>query len=999
MNPERWRRIEQLYSAAVERAPAEQAIYLREACGEDQELRQEVESLLRNEERGTFLERPALEVAARQYVPVPVPIPDLVGRKLGRYQVISRLGGGGMGEVYLARDTRLKRDVALKVLRPESLADPHRTQRFTQEARAASALNHPHIVAIHDIDQIKGVDFMVMEYVPGRTLTEAIGHRGLPLAEALAYAIQIADALTAAHAAGIVHRDLKPGNIMLNDRRDVKVLDFGLAKLMERSPSSDGISRETAVETAKGTIMGTVAYMSPEQTEAKEVDARSDIFSFGAVLFEMLTGEPAFQRDSSSATMAAILRDHPPPISRRRPDVPPGLEHLVERCLRKEADQRYQAMADVKKALEDLSRKLQAGQRVASPWVGKSSSTPIRRWLGVGIAGGLMVVAIAAWFLTRRPPPHQPLQITRLTFDARLAWHPAISTDGKYMAYASDRGGSGDLHLWVQQLPTGEPVRLTKDEANEDYPAFSPDGTKIAFRSDRDGGGIYVVPLLGGEPRLLVPQGTQPQYSPDGRLLLFVPQGAGREWEASHQAFLIPAEGGERRPVQLSPSLGLVSWYRHSQPVFSPDARQLLYSAQMAAKAGPVSTDWYIVPLAGGPIIRADTPAHLAAYGNRETPVPLAWLRGHRILYWASSGDAIHLWLATLSARDWRLTKPPDQLTFGPGEITSTSVSDSGTVVFGSISAQTRLWSVPWRRGTGRPEGELVALPSSGEINYFPSLSDTGKLAYLSQKLGKWNWSVWLRDLASGKQTWLANTSGNTFSGSALINRAGSRVAYTSCPHNVWLCSIYMVPTTGGAPERVCENCGQLRSWSSNSEVMASQQLIVEGSKWIESRIDRIEVASGRKTILAEKPGTFLFAPDLSPDGRWIVFQARPALVSDFEQLFVAPAGESALVAPSRWIALTDLQHFDAQPQWSRDGQKVYFTSNRDGSGSICLWALRLDPVTKRPLGPPFAVRHFHGTPRPHTLYPVFSIGSDRMVISLDQVQGDLWMMHLPEER
>ena len=260
------------------------------------------------------------------------------------------------------------------MLRPDSLADASRTQRFIQEARAASALNHPHIVAIHDVDQVEGVDFIVMEYVPGRTLTEVIGHRALPLAEALAYAIQIADALTAAHAAGIVHRDLKPGNIMLNDRRDVKVLDFGLAKLMERPTASDLTSMETAVHTAKGTIVGTAAYMSPEQTEGKEVDARSDIFSFGAVLFEMLTGEPAFQRDSISATIAAILRDHPPPLAQSRPDLPPELEQLVELCLRKKADQRCRAMADVKKALEDLSRKVQAGQLVVSPLGGTSSS-------------------------------------------------------------------------------------------------------------------------------------------------------------------------------------------------------------------------------------------------------------------------------------------------------------------------------------------------------------------------------------------------------------------------------------------------------------------------------------------------------------------------------------------------------------------------------------------------------------------------------------------------
>jgi dipeptidyl aminopeptidase/acylaminoacyl peptidase len=318
---------------------------------------------------------------------------------------------------------------------------------------------------------------------------------------------------------------------------------------------------------------------------------------------------------------------------------------------------------------------------------------------------------MAVWFLERRDSPHQPLQVTRLTFDARLALHPAISADGKYVAYASDRGGGGDMHIWVQELPAGDPERLTRDEANEDYPAFSPDGTKIAFRSDRDEGGIYVVSLPGGEPRLLAPQGTRPQYSPDGRDLLFTLR-AGHGWTVSPQEFLIPVEGGERRPVQMPVQPGAVNWHRLSLPVFSPDAHQLLCLAQMAATTGSVSTSWYIVPVAGGPITRAEPPEQGAVssvgyVNNHETPVPLAWLRGNRILYWAPSGDAINLWLATLSARHWHLTKPPDQLTFGPGEITSASVSDSGTIVFASSTAQNRLWSVPLGGGKGQSERDL----------------------------------------------------------------------------------------------------------------------------------------------------------------------------------------------------------------------------------------------------------------------------------------------------
>ncbi len=644
-----------------------------------------------------------------------------------------------------------------------------------------------------------------------------------------------------------------------------------------------------------------------------------------------------------------------------------------------------------------------ANECAGVPAAPKSRAPPlIRRWLWLGAAVGLVAAAVVAWFLARRSPLQPPLQITRLTFDARLAWHPVISADGKYIAYASDRGGSGDMHIWVQALPTGEPVRVTQDESNEDYPSFSADGSKIAFRSDRDGGGIYAVPLLGGEPRQLAPQGTRPRYSPDGRLVLFFSQATGEGgWEASHQVFLSPAEGGERRPVPLPVQLGSAwvqlgpVWREYSLPVFSLDGRQLLYLAQAKAKLDEISTAWYIVPLAGGPTVRSGIPAHRATYSTiDEAPVPLAWLRGNRILYRASSGDAINLWLATLSAGDWRLTKPPDQLTFGPGKITSASVSESGTVVFESTSAQTRLWSLALERVKGRPDREFATLPSSGEIDYFPSLSDTGKLAYLSQKFGKWN--VWLRDLSSGKQTWIANVKGEASAVSVLVNRAGSRVAYTTCPGEPSMCTIFTVAASGGAPAKVCDDCGQLRSWSSNGAIMVSQQNIVEGSKMARWRINRIETASGRATILTEKPDTFLFAPDLSPDGRWIVFQARPAPVSDLEQLFVAPADENVPVAPSRWIALTDLQNFDAGPRWSRDGKMVYFTSNRDGF--TCLWALRLDPVTKYPVGQPFAVQHFHGTPRHYTIYPEFSVGPDRIVIGLDQVQSDLWMMHLPKK-
>jgi eukaryotic-like serine/threonine-protein kinase len=1036
---------------------------LRLALGDSAEKPRYVETIPR---RGYRLIVP---IERQQSDSPPTPHPDqtsdselragnLTGRRIWHYRVLNIIGGGAMGLVYGAEDLKLNRRVALKFLPDELTKEPLAIERLRREARAASGLNHPNICTVHAIEEESGHPFIVMELLEGSTLRDRIARVPLSVGETIDFGIQIAEALQAAHEQGIIHRDIKPANIFITTRQQVKILDFGVAKVVRYSgvpelqdalgggarPDAEHLTRADLTKT--GVAMGTAAYMSPEQVRGEELDCRTDLFSFGLVLYEMVTGRQAFEQATVTLLRDAILNRSPAPVRQLKPGTPAALVQIIDKAIQKDRRCRYQSaaqirndlvrlsrhesplwrrdlrgfagaatfmrsrkpvftplqldgalVANMKRTLEDLIRRLSSCQLVVSSLIRKSSSTLVRRWLWAGAAAGFLAAAMAVWFLARRGPPHQPLQVTRLTFDARLALDPAISADGKYMAYASDRGGSGDIHIWLQELPAGQPVRLTKDEANEDYPAFSPDGTKIAFHSDRDGGGIYVVPPLGGAPRLLAPQGTWPRYSPDGRLILFIPQEvelAG--WEAASHEFLIPAEGGERRPVQMPTPVGSVNWHHHSTPVFSPDGHQLLYFSETGPWVGEVSMAWYIVPVGRGPIVRADIPAHAATYGpNRETPVPLAWLRGNRILYWASSGDAINLWLATLSAQHWHLTKPPDQLTFGPGEITSASVSNSGTVVFGSTMAQTLLWSVPLGRRKSRTEADLVALPSSGEINYFPSLSDTGKMAYLSQKLGKRNWNVWLRDLSSGKQTWLANANGNWLV-STLINRAGSRVAYTTCADDLSRCEILTVAASGGAPSRVCENCGMLRSWSSNGAVMASQERIPEGPSCTGYRINRIETATGRKTVLVEKPDTFLFAPDLSPDGRWIVFHARPGPVTDFEQLFVAPVGENVPAAPSRWIAVTDLQHFDADPQWSRDGRMVYFTSNRDGSGT-CLWAVRLDPVTKGPVGRPFAVRHFHGNPRVK-LYPTFSVAPDRIVISLDQVQSDLWMMHLPEE-
>jgi serine/threonine protein kinase/Tfp pilus assembly protein PilF len=350
MNPERMRRIEELYVKAAALAQGQRRDFLAKACVGDDSLRREVEALLSCEKAAeSFMEAPAFQKQMASLADGWEEISIvLTGRTIGRYQVHERVGAGGMGVVYRALDTRLGRTVAMKVLPPGLTADPERRNRFVHEAKAASALNHPNIITIFDIDRVEGIDFIAMEFVAGRTLQEMIACRELTASDALNYALQIVQALMAAHSAGIIHRDIKPANIMITSAptgsSQVKVLDFGLAKLSESGPPGDTVSEDVT----KGSIIGTAAYMSPEQAEGKPIDARSDIFSFGSVLHEMLSGRRAFRGESNLAILSAVLREAPEPL----PGVPANLQNIVTRCLQKDRNLRIQSAVELKVALE-----------------------------------------------------------------------------------------------------------------------------------------------------------------------------------------------------------------------------------------------------------------------------------------------------------------------------------------------------------------------------------------------------------------------------------------------------------------------------------------------------------------------------------------------------------------------------------------------------------------------------------------------------------------------
>lgn len=443
-----------------------------------------------------------------------------IDQTLMHYRILEKLGEGGMGSVFKARDTHLDRFAAIKVLRPDKVVDSERKQRFIQEAKSASALNHPNILTIYDISFDKDRDFIAMEYVDGKTLAELIPHKGLRLRDTLKYAVQIADALSAAHDAGIVHRDVKPSNIMVNNQDRIKVLDFGLVKLKEQIPIMGmGELPTLSVRTDEGKIVGTVHYMSPEQAEGKRVDSRSDIFSIGIVIYEMATGERPFKGDSKLSVLSSIVRDTPKLAREINPEVPNELSRIIRRCMNKDPDARYQNAKDLRNDLAELKQDLDSGELAKQP----AATSKKNRNTYLAISSVLIVIALVTtgiwlFYLRRQVPPGDTAtanaEFHQITFQRGIESFPSISPDGKWIVYNSNEAGNLDIYL--QNVSEQTAINLTKECLLADYqPAFSPDGQSIAFVSGRDGGGSFSwespeVTYERSVTRAMIPHGRRP---------------------------------------------------------------------------------------------------------------------------------------------------------------------------------------------------------------------------------------------------------------------------------------------------------------------------------------------------------------------------------------------------------------------------------------------------------------------------------------------------------
>jgi serine/threonine protein kinase len=1027
VNPERWQQIKEIFNDALQREPSARDAFLADACADDGDLRSEVEKLLNSYETD-YMAEPAVGEFAQMIVGGEQ---LRVGQRLGHYRIIRPIGAGGMGEVYLAHDTELERDVALKILSADVAADQQRMQRFIQEAKTASALNHPNIITIHEVGQTEDFRFIATEYIRGETFRQRLRREPLTLRECFEVAVQVAAALSAAHEAKVVHRDIKPENIMLRPDGVVKVLDFGLAKLTENAAGlhDSSAAPRLQINTAPGVVMGTFNYMSPEQARGKEVDLRTDIWSFGVVLYEMLTGHMPFTGESSGDVIASVLRNEPAPLSTYA-DTPAELQRIVRKTLRKERDERYQTIKDLLLDLKSLQRELESAaemersvapaqspgqleataanqtasasmpaQQAQTTSSAEYIATEIKRHKGKLVFALIVLVValiplayIAYKYLPRlrseRPPAQRAL--TRLTYDSGLQSEPTWSPDGRFIAYSSDR--SGNFDIWVQPVSGGNPVQVTKSPAQDWQPDWSPQGSNLAFRSERDGGGIFVVPVLGGNERRIASFGFRPRWSPDGNKVLFFSSNI-RLLTAPPKVYVVGLDSAppqEVLPQFLAGFTGRweIDWY--------PDGERLsIWGERLNEGRG-----FWTVPLFGG----APTKSEISSEVEQERKAVGVDLRGFQ---WSPQKDAIffegvsrgvtNLWKIDIDAKTGAWQGGPERLTVGAGEDVDVAISRDGSMVaFVTQTRHSSLWSIPFDAIAGKVKGaeQRITVP---ELN--PGRSDLSrdgtKLVFVTERAG--TYELRLHSFTDNTQRVLATTDKLQFLPPRL-SRDNSRVAVAvdrplgpdqsgyshTAEHSIWIFS-----TTDGSSQPLT-SFHQLQGWPWD---WTADQTMVLGSS-ARPHTDHFGMylfpltaapnAENQMRAVAERPGFEAYSGRFSPNEQWIIFEGgNIADVGDRRIYFLPASGNS------EWMPLTPQGDFSAGPQWAPDGKTVYFTMGRAGFDNI--WGRRFDAAAGKPIGEAFVVTRYETPARRIAGLP--GVSADRLVIKVTETSGGIWLL------
>ena len=902
---DRWQRVESLCHAALARPAGERATFLTEACGDDEALRAEVESLLAGAEGSpSFLETP---IAGR------VPPPSLVGRQLGAYRIEAAIGAGGMGEVYRATDTRLRREVAVKILPAAFAADPQRRSRFEREARAVAALTHPHICTIHDVGHEQGIEFLVMELVAGESLAARLTKGPLPLEEALARAIEIADALEKAHGQGIIHRDLKPANVMLartsqSRTTQAKLLDFGLARIMPAGiATGQSVPTVTSPMTEAGAMLGTLQYMAPEQIEGGPADARTDIFAFGALLYEMLTGRRAFEGASTAALMAAILREDPPPVH------PPEVGRIVRRCLAKDPLRRYQAARDLLNDLEEVHEWLERGRlEAADAHPTRKEGQSGRRlaaWLTIGLAVSALAIAAYVGWPRATSSGILPVQRFQLQPPPGVAILPtstqsvlAVSPDGQWVAFRGAGGPQNETALYVRSLAGLEAQQIA---AKGTAPFFSPDSRWLGFFAENS---MYKVPVHGGRSERIcqVPNITSVRgasWGDDGTIVFSLDRAL---WRVS--------SAGGTEPVKLT---NPDTTTRHYWPHVLPGGAAAVFTLNQGSK-----DEWRrigAVSLATGEI---------RAYSELTGTAPRYVESGY--LVYSRSGI-----LYGVPFEPSRLQPSGDPVKLMDNVDT---FDGSGSVAF-DVSATGALVYMP--EATRFPQSDLVWLDRQGNATPVgderrryvgAALDPAGKrlAAALATELEEMD--LWLYEIDRG--TWTQLTNGMQVTGELAWSPDGHWIFFPSFKSGEG--DLFRVaPTTGRVEPLVADK----NSWEHPGSVSSDGTLFFWKAAVSQSDLMTLKLEPrGTPKAFTNSPGFSEGQPRVSPDGRWVAYQSNE---SGSDQIHVRPfpgPGDALRVSPAG----------GSTALWSRDGRELFY---RRGSE---VWVVNIAP------GNTFS----HGSPR-----------------------------------
>ena len=809
------------------------------------------------------------------------------GKTVGPYQILSAIGAGGMGEVYKARDTRLDRTVAIKVLSAHLVERPGSRERFDREARAIAGLNHPHICTLFDIGHQDGTDYLVMEYLEGETLAGRLKKGPLPMEQALRYAIEISDALDKAHRNGITHRDLKPGNIVLT-KSGTKLLDFGLAKLQQDSKPGTPFSELPTIqggETAEGTILGTLQYMAPEQVEARPVDARTDIFAFGAVVYEMATGKKAFEGRSQASLIAKILEVDPAPISSLQPMTPPALDRLVKKCLAKEPEKRWQAASDV---CDELKWIAEQGQEphAAMPVSGGIAKRGVRERLGWLVAAVAILVAVAlaaAVFYFRRPSAEvkavrfsvKPPEKENLPAIANGPNLFSVSPDGSKLAFVAI-DATGHSQLWLRDFgsPTAQPLPETD---NAWAPFWSPDSRFIAFTA---GASLKKVPAAGGPAETITasPGNGLGTWNRDGVILFSTGPGS--------PILRVPSAGGSPTPVtSIDASQQAIS---HAWPYFLPDGKHFLYTI--------ITSNPEDRGICVGSLDSKETKLILKAtsFGTYSPPGYLLFNRAGTLLAQRFDADRLELNGEAIPIAEGLQSSGAN----GKGAV---DVSANGVLAYRLVpaAAQNKLVWVD-RKGTEQP----LAAPPHAYRN--PRLSPDGqRVAVTIDELGT---QEWLLDTRRGTLTRL--TFEGTYNGALAWTPDGKRIAFGSDragPRNLF----WQLADGSGGVERLAtnEHTQVASSWSPDGQTLAFEQSNPgTGYDLLVYRLGDRKVETFLQTRFNE------IAPQFSPDGRWLVYVSDESGRNEvYVQPYPGPGG--------KWQISTE---GGTEPVWARNGELFY---------------------------------------------------------------------------